>query len=114
VHISSQPITDGLVVVAVIGEIDMATVDDFSHAVRNAIIQEGTTEVVLDFARVTFCDSSGFAVLDSAYAECSSHEILLRLINVQPEVRRLLEILGMFDTITMPDGPSGDLGPEAQ
>jgi anti-sigma B factor antagonist len=105
VDISSRPIADGLVLIAVAGEIDMATVDDLSEAMHSAVLQEGTTDVVLDFANVTFCDSSGFAALDAAYAEGSRRGTALRLINVQPQIRRLLEIVGMLDTLTRPDGP---------
>jgi anti-anti-sigma factor len=86
----------------VAGEIDMVTADELSRAMRTAILRDDSVEVVLDFADVTFCDSSGLAALDAAYAEGARRGTVLRLVNVQPPVRRLLEIVDMADTLTTP------------
>jgi anti-anti-sigma factor len=81
----------------------MATVDQLSREMRSAFIHDDITGVILDFADVTFCDSSGFAALDWAYAEGARRDTVFRLINVQSQVRRLLEILDMLDLLTEPD-----------
>ncbi len=99
----SQSLPGGVVRITVAGEIDMATVDQLSREMRNAFLYDDTTEVVLDFADVTFCDSSGLATLDWAYAEGARRGTAFRLINVQPQVRRLLEILDMLDIVSEPD-----------
>jgi anti-anti-sigma factor len=99
----SQSLSGGIVRITVAGEIDMATVDQLSRELRGAFLHDGTTEVVIDFADVTFCDSSGFAALDRAYAESVRRDTAFRLINVQPQVRRLLEILDMLDILAEPD-----------
>lgn len=102
--IRSQRVTQGVVSITVAGEIDMVTVDALTRALRGAVLAEGTTEVVVDLGKVTFCDSSGLAALDSAYGEGVRRDTAFRLINVQPQIRRLLEIVGMLDTLVRPEG----------
>ncbi|WP_229075076.1 STAS domain-containing protein [Actinoplanes sp. DH11] len=85
----------GTTCVTVTGEIDLDTADDLHTALRSASGRAGTRTVVVDFADVTFCDSSGVAVLDEAYGTALDRRIDLRLVNPQPAVRRVLEILGM-------------------
>ena len=88
----------------------MVTVDDLIRALRGAVLDEQATEVVVDFAGVTFCDSSGLAALDSAYGEGLRRDTAFRLINVQPQVRRLLEIVGMLDNLVGAYTARHDLG----
>ncbi|MBG0563768.1 STAS domain-containing protein [Actinoplanes sp. NEAU-A11] len=73
----------------------MATADDFRVALRDAVTTGGVDTVVVDLAEVTFCDSSGMAVLDEMYGLASDRHITFRLVNPQKSVRRVLEILGM-------------------
>ena len=55
---------------------------------------------VVDFDQVSFCDSSGIAVLDRAYGEARNACLTLRLLNPQPAVRRVLELVGILETLT--------------
>jgi len=100
VEIRSRAPADGVTSIAVAGDIDMATVDELSDAMHTALRHEDAAHVVLDFAEVTFCDSSGLAALDAAYAEASRRDRALTLINIPPQVRRVLEIVDMLDTLT--------------
>lgn len=90
----------GVIRVHVVGEIDMETVDDVKSALFAALAADGASNVVVDFADVTFCDSAGIAALDRAYGEASQRGIDFRVTNVQPGVRRVLEITGMLDSLT--------------
>ncbi|MEU4419257.1 STAS domain-containing protein [Actinoplanes sp. NPDC024001] len=83
----------------VYGEIDMATVDDVQQAVNEAVSADGVRDVVVDLAEVTFCDSSGLAAFDEGYCAAASRGIRLRIANPQPGVRRILEIVGLWDTL---------------
>ncbi|WP_127509368.1 STAS domain-containing protein [Actinoplanes solisilvae] len=87
--------SESTIQLAVTGEIDLATVDDFRAAIAQAIKIEGTTRVLVDLSQVSFCDSSGIAALDRAYGEAAEQGIALRVTRPQQGVSRLLQIMGM-------------------
>ncbi|AEV86725.1 Anti-sigma F factor antagonist [Actinoplanes sp. SE50] len=93
----------GTVYLNVAGELDMDTADDLHKPLHQAVTRPGTTTIVIDFAQVSFCDSSGIAVLDRAYGEARDAGITLRLVNPQPTVRRVLSLLRMLQTLTGAD-----------
>jgi anti-anti-sigma factor len=101
----TQAVAGVTVRVLVAGEIDMATADDLQRAMITAVEDGSVTEVVVDFADVTFCDSSGIAALDRAYAAAARRGVVFRLVDIQDPVRRVLEITGMLEALTEP-GPS--------
>lgn len=92
----------GAVELAVDGEIDMATADDLEAALLAAVTSPGVTGVVVDVAGVTFCDSSGLAVLDRAHAAASRKGVRLRLVNARPAVRQVLMVVDMWEALTQP------------
>ncbi|GAA4968840.1 STAS domain-containing protein [Actinoplanes utahensis] len=94
--------TDGVIHVSVTGELDMATAGDLQKVLRQATTRSGTTRILVDFAQVGFCDSSGLDVLDRAYGEAAAKQIPLRMVNPPPMVRRILDLVGMLDTLTGP------------
>jgi anti-sigma B factor antagonist len=100
--ISSSRPSPTTAVIAVSGEIDMATVGAIHRAVDSAITTAGTNEVVIDLAGVTFCDSSGIAAFDQRYANAAARGVRLRVAQPQPSVRRVLEIAGLMDALTAP------------
>ncbi|WIM92686.1 STAS domain-containing protein [Actinoplanes oblitus] len=86
--------------VLVAGELDMATADVLYKALHEAVVQPGVTSIVVDFGGVGFCDSSGIGVLDRAYGEAQDAGIVLRLVKPRPSIRRILELVGLLDTLT--------------
>lgn len=101
-NVSSHVTRGGTVHVAVSGEIDMATVAALDDTLQDAVARGDTAEVVVDFAEVTFCDSSGLAALDRAYAAARERAARLRIVHPQPQVRLLFEITGMLDILAGP------------
>jgi anti-sigma B factor antagonist len=100
VEISSRH--DGPAVhVRVAGEIDLITVDRLEQALQE-VVTEQHPSIVVDFTDVTFCDSSGLAVLDRAYAAAVARGGRFRVVNVRPVIRRILELTGLLDTLTRP------------
>ncbi|GLY07831.1 MULTISPECIES: STAS domain-containing protein [Actinoplanes] len=100
--VTTDPVAGGTVRIRVSGEIDMATADDVQRAVRQALDTPGVTEIAVDLAGVTFCDSSGIAVLDEGFGVAAQHGIRFRAVDPQPVVRRVLEIVGMLDILAQP------------
>ena len=71
------------------GELDMATADDLSQILREASTKG--TPIVLDFAGVSFMDSSGLRALLEAAGLCSGKGALV-VLNPSTQVRRVLDI----------------------
>jgi anti-anti-sigma factor len=92
----------GVVRLSVAGELDMATADEFAAAVLETLVSGDTVAVMLDFAAVSFCDSSGIRALDRLYGVAAEMGIHLRAENLQPIVRRVLEITGILEALTEP------------
>ncbi|MEV4281524.1 STAS domain-containing protein [Actinoplanes xinjiangensis] len=90
----------GIVCVRAAGELDLATADRLRDALHEAIIQPGVTKILLDFAEVSFCDSSGIDVLDRAHADAAAQRIVLQVVNPRPPVRRVLDLVGLLGTLT--------------
>ncbi|MEV4281885.1 STAS domain-containing protein [Actinoplanes xinjiangensis] len=90
----------GVVQLHVAGELDMATAHNLHKALRQAVTQPGTTTILIDFDQVSFCDSSGLEALDRAYGEAIKAGITLRLLNPQPNVRRIFDLTCLLQTLT--------------
>jgi stage II sporulation protein AA (anti-sigma F factor antagonist) len=94
---------DGHVVLAIGGEIDLATAGVFGAAIDDGLRRAG--KVVLDFSNVTFMDSSGLNVLVAATGQNGAHDsVLIR--NPPDSVQRLLSMTGLNEVIRIETIPS--------
>jgi anti-anti-sigma factor len=87
----------GQVVVAVNGEIDIATAPDLD-AVLNAVIDRGYRRVALDLSQLAFLDAQGLRVLLRAH-ERLAPDGQLTLSSAPSSLRRLIEITGLSRTL---------------
>jgi anti-sigma B factor antagonist len=89
------------VVVAVVGEIDLATRDKLESAIVTAIGVAGSDhKVIVDLAQTTFLDSTGIAVLvrgREAAAEANTHYSINGAYGM---VRHVLELTGVLAVLT--------------
>lgn len=92
--------SDGVVTVAVRGEIDMGTVEVLSEALTKAIDVASAPGVVVDMSAVRFCDSSGLRALVDAHRAAQRQNTLLRVGRVSEQVRLVLEITELFTVLT--------------
>ena len=90
------------VVLRLAGEIDMATAGELRAATTNSL-RTPPERVVLDFARVTFCDSQGLSTLISLNRDITGAGSTLVLSNVGDFMGRLLEITGLRAAFTVED-----------
>lgn len=92
----------GVRVVAVSGEIDLAT----APQVRDALAprEDGETAVVLDLRETTFLDSSGIRVLVEAHRAGEADGIPFSVAGSAP-VRDLLETTGVAGHLELVDAP---------
>jgi anti-sigma B factor antagonist len=93
---------DGAVVVAPVGEIDLATVRALDAALRRAE-SYGLGAVVVDLRGVEFIGSSGLTALWSAQERAHSRGWSLAVAGCGSHVRHVLEITGLdrhFEVVT--------------
>jgi anti-sigma B factor antagonist len=93
---------DGRTTVSVAGELDLATADEFSRAVRSGL---ATGAVGIDLREVTFMDSAGVRALNTALRESAEHGRELRVsAEMHPSVVQVLEMTGMLGLLPVEDG----------
>jgi anti-sigma B factor antagonist len=81
---------DGKMTLTCQGRITLETGEHFKSEVKNLAI--GYQQVLADLGGVDFVDSSGLGCVLAAYLSAKSAGCELRLINVNPRVRDLLNI----------------------
>jgi len=87
---------DGLPVVAVSGDLDMSNAPKLERVVA-AAIAERPKRLVFDLGSLRFMDSAGIAVLLGATSKVDA----VRLRNPSPAVRRVIELTGLTDILTI-------------
>jgi anti-sigma B factor antagonist len=97
VTVSENP---GVPVLAVRGEIDVASAPEF-HASLSDLIGKGSEVVVVDLSGVSFIDSSGLGALVGAEKEMRAAGHELRLVVTQPQITRLLDLTGLSEIFTI-------------
>lgn len=85
---------DGLALVTAAGEIDAATAETLSTAVIGAL-EDGYPRVVVDFAQVTFIDSTGLGVLVKSHRTAVARNAEFGVVHPTPQTRKLIKVLGL-------------------
>jgi anti-sigma B factor antagonist len=82
-------------VIVVSGEIDVATSPQLRRELA-ALVARGARDITLQFAEVSFVDSSGLGVLVGTYKRLREDESgSIRIVGAQPSVRKVFEITGL-------------------
>jgi anti-anti-sigma factor len=85
--------------VSVAGELDLASADEFSRAVRSGLAAGG---VIIDLRKVSFMDSAGVRALNTALREAAVNARTLRVSDgMQPSVVQILKLTGMLGLLPM-------------
>jgi anti-sigma B factor antagonist len=85
-------------VVRASGEVDIQTSPLLAEQLQ-AVLDQGHSSVLVHFGDVTFLDSTGLSVLVAGLKRCHSAGGELRLVSPRPNVRRVLEITGLTETL---------------
>ena len=80
-------------------EIDPTTADGFGAGLAEVAADD---DVVVDFADVTFCDSSGIRELVIGFKRQTDGGGSLRVVNASERVRRVFDIAGLSDRLLSP------------
>jgi anti-sigma B factor antagonist len=86
--------------VSLTGEVDPHTAPQLESAL-DTLIDGGATAVRIDAAGLAFIDSSGLRVLVDAHRRLGGEAQVLVLSQVSPTFRRLLEVTGLDEHVTV-------------
>lgn len=91
-------VEDSTIVVTPVGELDAHNCGELSEALGSATEGKSGSDVVVDANGLSFIDSSAISELLRVREQLSADGGSLRLSDVQPSVRRVLEITGLLET----------------
>jgi|SRR3954447_20317738 anti-sigma B factor antagonist len=97
--------SEGRVSIILSGELDQETADQLRTAIRTAL-QLGPTLLGVDFAQVTFMDSSGLGAIVSAKRWCDGAGCGLRLEALTPAMRHRFEVSGLIELFGLTEPPA--------
>ena len=98
--VEARPAPEGISLVELSGELDIAATSEVRACVDDAAGRRG---LVLDLSGATFVDSSMLKELLRASAELSRYETRLVLAGITPAVRRVLELTRTTELFTIAD-----------
>jgi anti-anti-sigma factor len=95
--------SDGITVVRFAGELDLDQVEVAKRGAHDALVRSDDGPLILDLAELAFCDSAGLQALLTIEhaAEAQNRRMILRF--PTPNVRRVLEIVGLDRHFTIED-----------
>jgi anti-sigma B factor antagonist len=99
----SAAAVDGIKVLCLAGELDMATVPEFADALTATLRSGGTSDIMVDLAALTFLDAAGLTAFVRAHgiARRSGRALLAR--NPRDEVDTVLRITDVADLLQIAD-----------
>ena len=97
---------DRTFVIALRGEVDYTTAQQFREEVSALLAGYEFKVLVVDLKEVSFLDSTGVGTLVVASRICADFGIRMLLRNVNPFIARLFSVLGVSDVLGVP-APAG-------
>lgn len=95
---------DGVVVISVRGELDLASSPGLEQALED--LDTSTTKtLIVDLRELEFMDSTGLSVLVGAQRQALENGQQFALVRGSHQVQRLLNLTGISDRFTLVDRP---------
>ena len=94
---------EGTVAVRVAGELDLSTAERLWRVLEEVESRPGLRELLLDYSRLDFVDSTGLQLLLDADVRARLAGWRLSVIAGGGEARRLLELADVIDELTVTD-----------
>jgi len=91
---------DGWAVLAVSGEVDVATAPRLREALLD-LVSQGKHRIVVDLGGVEFLDSTGLGVLVGALKRVRTQDGALALVCTEPRILKVFEITGLTKVFPM-------------
>ena len=101
IQLSCEVCPDGGAIVAIRGDLDLATADRTAQYVTD-VIERHDGPVSADLSGLTFCDACGLGALIriSAYADAAGHQF--ELARPSPAVTRIMRLTGVDEWLLKP------------
>lgn len=87
-------------VIAITGELDIASTPSIRERLHVAL-QDAGAQVIIDLSGVTFCDTSGLAMLVGARRRREAKSATVILAAPRPQLARLLKVTGLLRAFTV-------------
>ena len=100
------------VVVSVVGELDMADADQVGQILTEATLA-GKPVVRLGLAGLTFADSSAIKAILVGARAADERGVTYELVDPHERVKRLLEVTGLANVLTIVDNATYQEGPDS-
>lgn len=88
-------------IVSILGELDHHSAEYIRQKVDNEILKSTTRNVIFDFAKVSFMDSSGIGVIIGRYKNISKLNGKVAVVNASTQIGRILEMSGILRIISL-------------
>jgi anti-sigma B factor antagonist len=95
---------EGLALVKAVGEIDVSTAETLAEAVSKSL-DAGQPRVLVDFAEVTFIDSTGLGILVRSHRAAEARGATFGIVNPTPQTLKLIRVLGLDQLLSIFDSP---------
>lgn len=86
-------------IVSIIGELDHHSAEYIRQKVDMEIIKSTTKNLIFDFSKVSFMDSSGIGVIIGRYKNIQKMNGKAAITNVNTQVKRIFEMSGLLKII---------------
>lgn len=90
-------------IIGILGELDHHSAEYIRQKVDAEMIKSTTKNVIFDFSKVSFMDSSGIGVIIGRYKNILKLNGKASIVNVNSQTRRILEMAGLLKIIPVYD-----------
>ena len=98
--VQTEKVDDSTYVIALGGEVDLYTAPEFKQQLLD-VIAKGAKDVVVDFTRTTFIDSTTLGVLVGGVKRLRTNDGQLSLICSDRNITKIFEITGLDRVFTI-------------
>ena len=102
--------TDGVVRLALVGEVDLSVGAELTDALLTEIEAEGAAGLIVDLRQVTFLDSTGIGGLVAGMRAAQERNVRYTVANPRGMVRTVLDVTGVLGALTDDDATDGRRG----
>ena len=100
--IEAQHVSDGVVRLAIAGEVDLATCEHLQTAIQKSLTDTRTAELIIDLNQVSFLDSTGISALIKGLHLATDRGVRYHVANPGAHVYRVLDLSGVLSVLTYP------------
>lgn len=90
-------------VISIIGELDHHSAEHIRQKIDGELIKSTTKNIIFDFSKLSFMDSSGIGVLIGRYKNIQKLNGKAVIVKANAQIKRVLEMSGILKIMTLYD-----------